>query len=249
MACQHLIHLGQRAQATDLGEQQSCPGVIAREQVQPLLDPARGMARLDLEPHAIAELADCHDDVGMVLGDYNVAPEDSDVWDISLFADSTHVTSAEREALANLRAAGLGEVMPRALKGEPYTFWDYRDGAFHKGMGMRIDLVYANEVFAARVRDAYVDGTGASEASVGSVIPLKGQRGTREVAEASLMRASNRPAVRCRLRNWYDSAKVKAISRELYADQEGSHATPSEIASNRPPRPISIRLTVQLPPM
>ena len=39
-----------------------------------------------------------------------------------------------------------------------------------------------------RVRDAYVDGTGASEASVGSVIPLKGQRGTREVAEASLMR-------------------------------------------------------------
>jgi hypothetical protein len=39
-----------------------------------------------------------------------------------------------------------------------------------------------------RVRDAYVDGTGASEAAVGSVIPLKGQRGTREVAEASLMR-------------------------------------------------------------
>jgi hypothetical protein len=43
-------------------------------------------------------------------------------------------------------------------------------------------------LFPIRVRDAYVDGTGASEASVGSVIPLKGQRGTREVAEASLMR-------------------------------------------------------------
>lgn len=49
-------------------------------------------------------------------------------------------------------------------------------------------------------------------------------------AEASLMRASNRPAVRCRLRNWYETAGVKAISRELYGDQEGSHATPSEVS-------------------
>ena len=47
--------------------------------------------------------------------------------------------------------------MPRALKGEPYTFWDYRDGAFHKAMGMRIDLVYANPAFTERVTDAYVD--------------------------------------------------------------------------------------------
>ena len=47
--------------------------------------------------------------------------------------------------------------MPRSLKGEPYTFWDYRDGAFHKGMGMRIDLVYANAAFTGLVSDAYVD--------------------------------------------------------------------------------------------
>jgi len=92
-----------------------------------------------------------------VIGDFNVAPEDSDVWDISLFSESTHVTPAERAALADLRAEGLTDVMPRALKGEPYTFWDYRNGAFHKGMGMRIDLVYANAAFAGLVRDAYVD--------------------------------------------------------------------------------------------
>ena len=92
-----------------------------------------------------------------VIGDYNVAPEDTDVWDISPFSESTHVTAPERAALADLRAAGLADVMPRALKGEPYTFWDYRDGAFHKGMGMRIDLVYANAPFVAAVRDAYVD--------------------------------------------------------------------------------------------
>jgi creatinine amidohydrolase len=60
-------------------------------------------------------------------------------------------------------------------------------------------------------------------------------------AEASLMRASNRPAVRCRLRNWYDSGKVKAISRELYGDQEGSHATPSEVSLTWAVYPEAVR--------
>lgn len=103
-----------------------------------------------------------------VIGDFNVAPEDSDVWDISVFADSTHVTPAERQALADLRELGLVDVRPRALKGEPFTFWDYRNGAFHRGWGMRIDLVYANAAFASAVSDAWVDrearkGKGASD--------------------------------------------------------------------------------------
>ncbi|MBC8793117.1 MAG: amidase [Tagaea sp. CACIAM 22H2] len=49
-------------------------------------------------------------------------------------------------------------------------------------------------------------------------------------AESSLSRPGNRPPIRCVLRNWYETPKVKAISRELYADQEGSHATPSEVS-------------------
>jgi exodeoxyribonuclease-3 len=78
------------------------------------------------------------------------------------------VTPAERAALADLRGSGLADVRPRALKGEPYTFWDYRNGAFHRGWGMRIDLVYANAPFVARVTDTYVDrearkGKGASD--------------------------------------------------------------------------------------
>jgi exodeoxyribonuclease III len=103
-----------------------------------------------------------------VIGDFNVAPTDADVWDISVFADSTHVTPQERESLARLRALGLQDVRPRALKGNPYTFWDYRNGALHRGWGMRIDLVYANPAFADAVADAYVDreerkGKGASD--------------------------------------------------------------------------------------
>jgi exodeoxyribonuclease-3 len=103
-----------------------------------------------------------------VIGDFNVAPEDTDVWDIADFVDSTHVTTAEREALAAVRSVGLTDVMPRALKGSPFTFWDYRNGNFHKGMGMRIDLVYGNAPFVARVTDAWIDreerkGKGASD--------------------------------------------------------------------------------------
>ena len=114
------------------------------------------------------ELATDPDRPLAVIGDFNVAPTDADVWDIAQFADSTHVTPAERQALADLRDTGLRDLMPRSLKGEPYTFWDYRNGAFHRGWGMRIDLVYANDAFAARVDDTWIDrnerkGKGASD--------------------------------------------------------------------------------------
>jgi len=93
-----------------------------------------------------------------LMGDFNVAPADDDVWDIAAFQGSTHVTLAERAALAELRAAGLNDVVPRIEKGpHPFTYWDYRAGSFHKGMGMRIDLVYANGPFAGKVADAWVD--------------------------------------------------------------------------------------------
>lgn len=93
-----------------------------------------------------------------VMGDFNVAPTDADVWDPAAFAGSTHVTPAERAALADLRETGLTDIVPRIAKGpHPYTYWDYRAGAFHKGMGMRIDLVYANTPLAGAVTDAWVD--------------------------------------------------------------------------------------------
>jgi len=91
-------------------------------------------------------------------GDFNVAPTDDDVWDPAVFVNSTHVTPPERQALADLRALGLRDVVPKPMKGPyPYTYWDYRAGAFAKNMGMRIDLVYATEAVAGRVTGAYVD--------------------------------------------------------------------------------------------
>jgi len=93
-----------------------------------------------------------------LMGDFNVAPADDDVWDPAAFVGSTHVTPDERAALARLRDGGLTDIVPRIAKGpHPFTYWDYRAGAFHKGMGMRIDLVYANAALAAAVSDAWID--------------------------------------------------------------------------------------------
>lgn len=93
-----------------------------------------------------------------VMGDFNIAPTDADVWDPAVFVGSTHVTPAEREALAAVRETGLTDVMPRIAKGpHPFTYWDYRAGAFHKNLGMRIDLVLANAALAGAVSDAWVD--------------------------------------------------------------------------------------------
>jgi exodeoxyribonuclease-3 len=92
-----------------------------------------------------------------VCGDFNVAPRDRDVWDPAQFIGSTHVSVPEREAVDALLALGFTDVQPRSLKGEPFTYWDYRAGMFHKGCGMRIDLVLLDRGLAAGVRDAYID--------------------------------------------------------------------------------------------
>ncbi len=94
----------------------------------------------------------------VVMGDFNIAPTDDDVWDASAVHGATHVSAPERAKLAALRELGLTDVLPRALKYDtPYTYWDYRAGMFHKNMGMRIDLVYASASVAGSVADAYVD--------------------------------------------------------------------------------------------
>lgn len=105
----------------------------------------------------------------MVGGDFNVAPTDQDVFDAAAFVGQTHVTPAERQAMARFADVGLGDIMPRPLKYDwPFTFWDYRAGMFSRNQGMRIDFLLADAATRARVTDAYVDrearkGQGASD--------------------------------------------------------------------------------------
>jgi exodeoxyribonuclease III len=98
------------------------------------------------------------DDPLAVLGDFNVAPEDRDVWSPAAFEGATHVTEPERAAVRDLEAWGLVDAF-RAVYGQDrlYTYWDYRRGDFHEHRGMRIDLVLVTEPLARRVRWALVD--------------------------------------------------------------------------------------------
>ena len=87
-----------------------------------------------------------------VMGDFNVAPEDRDVWSVKAFEGATHVTRPEREAVARLREWGMVDAF-RAVYDDDrlFTYWDYRRGDFHQHRGMRIDLVLVTQPLARRV--------------------------------------------------------------------------------------------------
>ncbi|WP_159621581.1 exodeoxyribonuclease III [Ruania rhizosphaerae] len=91
-----------------------------------------------------------------LLGDWNVAPQDTDVWDIDVFDGATHVSSAEREAFAAFESAGYREVTREHVP-QAYTYWDYQRLRFPKNEGMRIDFAWASEAFADRVRGVRID--------------------------------------------------------------------------------------------
>jgi exodeoxyribonuclease III len=93
-----------------------------------------------------------------VCGDFNVAPEDRDVWDPAALVGATHVTEPERESLQALEKWGLVDAF-RLCYGQDYLFswWDYRAGNFHKHLGMRIDLVLLSRPLADHVTYALID--------------------------------------------------------------------------------------------
>jgi exodeoxyribonuclease-3 len=93
-----------------------------------------------------------------VMGDFNIAPDDRDVWDVRAFADATHVSAPERDALERLLDWGLVDVFRRHHDTDGlYSWWDYRGGSFHKRMGMRIDLVLLTEVLADASKRSLID--------------------------------------------------------------------------------------------
>jgi exodeoxyribonuclease III len=94
----------------------------------------------------------------VLLGDFNVAPEDRDVWDPVVWAGQTLFTEAEKEALARLRAWGLHDAFRKHhADGGLYTYWDYRLLSFAKKQGLRIDHIYATAPLWARCTSCEID--------------------------------------------------------------------------------------------
>jgi exodeoxyribonuclease-3 len=104
-----------------------------------------------------------------LVGDWNIAPQDDDVFDIAQFKTSTHVTAPERAAFQGFLDDGYADVVrPHAPGPGVYTYWDYYRQRFERNRGMRIDFVLGSPSFASQVTGAFVDteeraGQGASD--------------------------------------------------------------------------------------
>ena len=102
-----------------------------------------------------------------LVGDWNVAPQDDDVWDMAAFEGSTHVSQPERDAFNGVVDTGFADVVRPHTEGA-FTYWDYTQLRFPKKQGMRIDFVLASPALAGRVKTAMIDreerkGKGASD--------------------------------------------------------------------------------------
>ena len=90
-----------------------------------------------------------------LMGDFNIAPLDTDVWDIDDFIGSTHVSPPERQAFEAFEQIGLTDVV-RPLVPVGFTYWDYQQLRFPRDEGMRIDFILGNEAFSERVSSAEI---------------------------------------------------------------------------------------------
>ncbi|MBO0609710.1 exodeoxyribonuclease III [Myceligenerans salitolerans] len=104
-----------------------------------------------------------------LLGDWNVIPRDTDVYDVADFAGKTHVSPLERAAFEAFAPAGYTEVTREHVPAEhTYTYWDYQRLAFPRNKGLRIDFAWTTSTVAQRVRGVWIDreerkGKGASD--------------------------------------------------------------------------------------
>jgi exodeoxyribonuclease-3 len=104
-----------------------------------------------------------------LTGDWNIAPQDEDVWDMGVFATSTHVSEPERAAFRSVVDAGFADlVRPHAPGPGVYTYWDYTQLRFPRREGMRIDFLLGSTALEQRVGAALIDreerkGKGASD--------------------------------------------------------------------------------------
>ena len=94
----------------------------------------------------------------VILGDFNIAPEDRDVHDPAAWAGQVLCSEAERAALQALQALGLNDVFRRFEQPpQSFSWWDYRQAAFRRNLGLRIDLILASEALASSCVGSTID--------------------------------------------------------------------------------------------
>ena len=94
----------------------------------------------------------------ILLGDFNIAPSDNDVFDIDKTKDQILCSAEERKALFDLLELGFHDIfLDFSFPPKTFTWWDYRAGAFHRNIGYRIDLVLLSNALKSRCTDYVID--------------------------------------------------------------------------------------------
>jgi exodeoxyribonuclease-3 len=94
----------------------------------------------------------------VVLGDFNIAPADEDVYDAEKWGDAILCSPKERDALGRLIDLGLTDVFRKFEQPEKaFSWWDYRAAGFRRNAGLRIDLILTSNSMTERCHASYVD--------------------------------------------------------------------------------------------
>ena len=94
----------------------------------------------------------------VVLGDFNIAPDDRDVHDPGAWRDKILCSTLERQALQRLLEVGLSDTFRKfEQEAELFSWWDYRAGGFRRNLGLRIDLILASAAMQERCSSCIID--------------------------------------------------------------------------------------------
>ena len=94
----------------------------------------------------------------VVLGDLNIAPDDRDVYDPIAWGEDVLCSPPERAALKSITDLGLHDSFRLfEAEGAHYSWWDYRQGAFRRNMGLRIDLILLGDALKSLATAAAID--------------------------------------------------------------------------------------------
>lgn len=105
------------------------------------------------------EQCSIEDDV-LLCGDFNVAMEALDVWSVPAWTGKLHFTKTERAAMYNVKQWGFVDLF-RKMNGDTqeFSWWDYREGAWQRNRGLRIDHMWASPSLAEKCTDCHIDKT------------------------------------------------------------------------------------------
>lgn len=93
----------------------------------------------------------------VILGDFNIAPEDRDVHDPVLWEGHVLTSVPEREAFQKILTTGMSDAFRLLNQETEYSWWDYRNGAFRRNLGLRIDHILISQALTARCVACYID--------------------------------------------------------------------------------------------